>query len=340
MASSLLRFVLISGIVTVLVLLMPELPVYGFVLLFVPGILLAAAPTVFLWSLVFAVLWAASSAVFGETNKSKLTALVATALVLITVTVPFRAAGEEVYQASLRPEATPTDRIMLHGNIRLDLPEATLQKKRSRLSDEVIFECNELCGDLLFMPGVRTVTINASNGKMLSASERGDGLHANATSYVLMKRSSCTDDLPALPAGLESGGFAGSKTDLAATQSAPDTLPLEAECIVPVGNSQQFDILIREGTSDNGVYSKPWRLTPRGPALKFIEILDQDYKPLLRRFQSRVLVPFAPLYVAYRGGIDTGNIGFGWGTTEIANRPGWYETRLIAELQAHTNGIF
>jgi hypothetical protein len=326
MLKYLLRYLTITGSVAAIVLLAPDLVVVGFFLLIVPGALLVATPTAFLWGLVLTGCWLLSRRVLGDTWIAMLVAAFSAALVLISCTLPTRKAGITLFRASLLPETTPAKRIEMRGDVRIDLPENFLGRdKPDGLANERGFACDRICLALLFMPSVKSVTMNRSSGDMAHSPQGGEGLDVNSRTYKLAPIAPCPSDGPRLDLDRGAGLYPLTDAEWAAR--------LHEVCVVHTDNPGHHDILIREGSSYSSNWRERWSLAPRGPVIKFLEIRDGDGRSLLRRFQSSVLALAQPLYIAFAGSEPR----FEWGTSEISNRSGRYETHLVAELAAHTD---
>src|SRR4051812_29890462 len=242
-------YLLVTGIGAAAALAMPGLVVLGFFLLILPGLVLSLAPTAFLWGCVFTASWLAARIVLGDTLLTVLAAGAITALALMAVTQPNRAAGKAAYLASLLPDITPSGRIAMRGDIRLDLPGPRWDNIDSRgKSGQRGFSCDNLCLALLFTPDVTSVTIN--NSRRLSAQDHRTGtggFDPEARTYRLIPKSQCPDG--GLLSDLDGmSGLFGGKPEEGKALNAEWNLKLANEvCLTRSAPIDRHDILIRHG---------------------------------------------------------------------------------------------
>ena len=141
---------LVTGIATAIVVLMPGIVVVGFLFLIIPGLILALVPTVFLYL--------ASTALirrFIGSGRGVLPTVVALGISLAigwAVVQPFRAKALSDWQAAQRPDVAPDAPIALSGRVRVE----TIG---SRYRKDSAIACDYLCAAILELPGVRSVSV-------------------------------------------------------------------------------------------------------------------------------------------------------------------------------------
>ena len=333
-------YLLVTGILAALALAMPGLVVLGFFLLFLPGFILSFAPTAFLWGCVFTASWLAVRIVLGDTLLTVLAAGAITAAALMAVTQPNRTAGAAAYRASLLPDITPSQRIAMKGDIRLDLPRPRWDNINSKgKSGQRGFSCDNLCLALLFTPDVTSVTINNSNRLSAQDHRTGTGgFDPEARTYRLVPKSQCPDG-GLLPDLTGATGLFGGKLEEGKALNAEWSLKLANEvCLTRSAPIDRHDLLVRRGSYGGPIYrATPWSLAPREPSIEYVEIRDAEGSVRLLRFKSSVPVLSRLLHIVGAGGVE--NFRFGWGTTRISNKPEYGEIGLLRELEAHTTTV-
>ncbi|MFK7817642.1 MAG: hypothetical protein AB8G99_02900, partial [Planctomycetaceae bacterium] len=117
-----MKYVLtISGVLAGLSLAFPELVLWGYFLLIVPGVILTIAPTVFVYC--------AGTAIFREIRLID-SALGATALGFVLtlglgwlVMQPFRGSALKAYHTQCLPDVSSDRLIELNGRVRIEMPD-------------------------------------------------------------------------------------------------------------------------------------------------------------------------------------------------------------------------
>ncbi|WP_083732443.1 hypothetical protein [Fuerstiella marisgermanici] len=156
----------ITGVLAALAIAVPMLVVAGYFLLIVPGLVLTAAPTVFLYL-------AATAAVRRLLMKS--TSIQATAAAFgvviflgLAVMQPFRAAALATYTAKSLPDVVPANAVELDGHVRLEFPDSRRQP-----------DCDYLSLAVLESPRVQSVTTSTGG-------HGGQREPAESASYALV----------------------------------------------------------------------------------------------------------------------------------------------------------
>ena len=134
----------ITGVLAGLAIAAPELVVFGYFLLIVPGLVLTFAPTVFVYLAVTAVVrrllpisspMTATAAAFGVTL-----------LLGWAVMQPFRSAAMSAYHADELPDVLPNQAIELDGHVRMERPDQRSDPECDYLSLAVLD--SPACGKL------------------------------------------------------------------------------------------------------------------------------------------------------------------------------------------------
>ncbi len=136
---------IITGILAGLAIVAPQLVVLGYFLLIIPGLILTAAPTVFVYLAGTAVIRKLLPISSVKTATS--VAFCVTLLLGWLAMQPLRHSALRTYQASLQPDVIPNEPIVLNGHVRIERPD-----KRNAP------DCDYLCMALLDSPGVTSVT--------------------------------------------------------------------------------------------------------------------------------------------------------------------------------------
>ncbi len=139
----------ITGILAAVALAAPEMVIWGYLALIVPGLVLTAAPTTFVYLAMVAVVRQLSPA--GSVTAS-LPAAFCVALFLGWIVVqPGRHNAIAAYESQLLPDIQAGDPIEINGHVRVEMPH--------RGGEPV---CDYLCITLLDSPGVRSMTLVTS----------------------------------------------------------------------------------------------------------------------------------------------------------------------------------
>jgi hypothetical protein len=143
----------VSGFLTLIAVGIPQLVGIGFWLLVVPGIILALAPTVFLYTATFAIVrrWLPITHVVAH----NLIAAFITLGLGVLVTLPMALAGWLAFNLAATGDVVPHNRVVIAGNVLLNNDETPIEY----IAGKPQVPCDALCAALLDTPGVSTVTI-------------------------------------------------------------------------------------------------------------------------------------------------------------------------------------
>jgi hypothetical protein len=181
----------ISGVLAAIAVFIRGSVVLGLYLLILPGLILAVAPTVFLYTGAFELL--------RKTLRGRLrirpvavNALAAALTVAagVAVAAPAALSGRRAFQAAAKADVDPSQPVSLEGDVRLDRSVQGRPVTRTAKDQNA---CDELCAALLDTPGVRSVTIGGTDAS---------GVSAAPVTYRLIPKSQAHDTTltPADPA--------------------------------------------------------------------------------------------------------------------------------------------
>jgi hypothetical protein len=165
----------VSGVLTAIDVAIPQLVGFGVFLLILPGVILALAPTVFIYTATFAIV----RRYLPITHAVALNVIAAflTLGLGVLVTLPMAMAGWLAFNQAATGDVAPHDRVVLGGDVLLNNDETRAEfiaGKRQVL-------CDALCAALLDTSGVRTVTIaHADSPTSYRLVPKGDGSKAMA----------------------------------------------------------------------------------------------------------------------------------------------------------------
>lgn len=147
----------ISGILAAIAVLFPALVVLGLFLGIVPGLILGAAPTAFLYIAAFALFRKVLRNPLRTRPGIAVTAAAATLAVVggFVVTAPGALLGRWAFAKAIHEDVAPSQPVRLAGDVRLNW----FGHSWFRLAPGGKIACDALCAALLDTPGVRSVTI-------------------------------------------------------------------------------------------------------------------------------------------------------------------------------------
>lgn len=297
---------LVSGALSVLVVIFPGLVIAGYVLLLVPGLVLQWMPTVFLYLL--------ATLLIGKLlpmEKPLLAHAVAFAIAVMVASLavqPLKWNAERAFTAARAQAIVPERKLSPGGDIlfeRIDTLGATFTPA-----------CDALCLALLDQPAVRSVTI-AANGQRITYRlidvDPGDAA-ASAQPYDPGMIASLLD--------LENAASTRERIASAWRERLSST-----ERLVKTATPDRFD----------------WRLTSRtqtpraDPAIFRAEIAGPDGEIVFRKGMVRHRIPTAPPYAQFSAGsagMGFAPRGFSLSSREIVIRDAGFETAEKALAQA------
>src|SRR6476469_4254929 len=147
----------VSGILAAIAVFMPGSVVLGMYMGILPGLVLAVAPTIFLYMAAFALLRNGLRRSLPTRGRIVINAAAAGLIVAVgfALAAPAALAGQRAVAAATKNDVTPLQPLTIEGDVRLDrfgdgLSPFCRPKREA---------CDALCAALLDTPGVRSVTI-------------------------------------------------------------------------------------------------------------------------------------------------------------------------------------
>ena len=183
----------VSGILAAIAVLSPGSVVLGLYLGILPGLILAVAPTIFLYTAAFALLRTVLRRGLPPLGRVAIN----TAAAALTVTAGFALAapvareGQRAFAAATKNDVTPPQPVSIEGDVLLDrVGDGWSPVGRSKGD-----ACDALCAALLDTPGVRSVTIGGTTSS---------GTLSSPVTYRLIPKSQARDAtlIPAEPAAI------------------------------------------------------------------------------------------------------------------------------------------
>ncbi len=344
-----LRFVTLylvtTGSIAALVLIMPWLVVLGLFALILPGLILGLAPTAFLWGLAFAIPWLALRLVLGDYFAIAPAALIAAAIFWFAPQTSI-AQSKERLKESVRPEILPPERIRLAGHIRVEVPSLKVERQPAETKYDAAeaarrpYVCDALCAALLATPGVESVTVN-NHGE----AQGGDApLSSHARTFRIVAKVQCTvptvrpqqaDALdikrPRPPGGIRQG--------LVQTfQAEWDVRLSTTDCIVAEAPRANYDFVIRKHRyrtfADQSPRKPDWSLQPLAVSVERLDVADRGGHLLLSKTLASTRALVQPLFIAPEGGLE--NFRFQWVRRLLTNGKRYEQFKPDQLLADHT----
>lgn len=339
-------YLIVTGITTALVLMMPWLVVLGFFALILPGLILGWTPTAFLWGLGFALPWYLLRPILGDYLAIVPAMLMAAAIFWFGPQPSFLQSRARLAQ-TIRPEIVPAAPIRLAGHVRVDVVSRELEQDPPGVpydraaSERRPYVCDALCAALLATPGVKSVTVNAHG----YSEQAGAALTPHARTFRVVPRSDCAQptvrprNADALGLDRPSRGIVKAAGGFVATRQAEWDVRLSTtDCIVAEAPRTEHDFIIREHSyrafAADPPRSTSWSLGPLSVSVERLDVTDGTGTPLLSKTLASTQALKRPLHIAAAGGLD--NFRFEWGRKRLSNGSD-YQLSANQLLADHTN---
>jgi hypothetical protein len=367
------RALLFSGPPALIVLAIPNILWFAFLVFVVPGFILSAMPTFFMWLLAFAVLYFPIRHRFSERTATLIAAPLVFAFFWSIASIAAGNSERAFKEAIGGREILPNTPIELNGDILLSVPhlglvnpppvpapapkpkmqvtpdcDATCVAIKEAVSEPTgpspqgprAYLCEALCMAILGSPGVRSVTVGTHGQKSDIV-----GLDEHSRTYVLLPKAQCPVDTatPDNPGGLNVNG-----------QAAPSlqrewTLRLSvSECLVELPARQKFDMSVAhyeyskrpsgqtEDWSAARVYD--WSLSALPVRIQKIVVSDARGLTLIRKSLAWGRATWRPLVI-----LPIENRGFdfrmGWSRVLLSNG-GKFEQFNAAQILADHSSLY
>jgi hypothetical protein len=338
-------YLLVTGSVSLLVLMMPWLVIIGLMALILPGLILGLMPTAFMWGLGFAIPWYLLRPLLGDYPAVVPALLIAAALFWFAPASSASQSKARLAQ-SIRPEILPPEKIRLTGHIRVDVPSLKVEKAPAGAKYDAAenahrpYVCDALCAALLATPGVESVTIN-SHG---DAQDGGAPLTLHARTFRVVPKAQCTaptvrpqeaDALdiqrPRPPGGIMQG--------LVQTfQAEWDVRLSTTDCIVAEAPRTAYDFVIRKhryrAFADQSPRKSDWSLQPLAVSVERLDVTDRAGHLLLSKTFANTGALVQPLFIAPEGGME--NFRFQWARKALTNGKRYEQFKANQLLADHT----
>ncbi len=323
MKALLIKYLWVTGLGGAVVIAFPALVVIGLIGGILPGLVLGALPTAFLYGVLFAAIWFPLHGAIGDW-PAVIVAMAATLAGMYALPIPGNRITEARYRAELAGDVLPPAPIALAGHIRLVSSTMTNQKdiaavraeqrRTAGKTDAYAAErqdrlCGALCTALLFTKGAASVTVSRDN----AGAPRE--LAPEAATFRLVDRGACATTLT--PEGAYDD-WVGGAADLLAKLKDYWGLRLSTDrCIVREPARRDHDWLILSSllvTPLPADRSTPGQrpLLPRTVEVRRLEIFDARNRLVLRQSRARAIRIGQPLSYLPGGGME--NFGFRWGS--------------------------
>lgn len=278
--------VLVSGLLTLIVVAIPQLIAFGLLLLIIPGLTLWAAPTVFLYTATFAIVRRYLPVPYPR--AANLVAALITLGLGVAVALPMALSGRHAFHQATQGDVVPADRIVIAGDVLLDADRTPTEG--SELKWRV--PCYALCAALLDTPGVTSVTLIGTND------------HGNAVkpiSYRLVPKGEAGSDgvAPKKPEQillyLPEKPVVGAPEVVIAARKARENAVI-SHWALRLANDVTLSIVPSPAHHDMTIkMTSPIGRDAHGVGIKQVDVRDRDGRVLLRREYATADVVVAPL---------------------------------------------
>lgn len=290
---------IITGFLAGLAIAAPQLVVLGFFLLVIPGLILAVAPTAFVYFSVTAVI--RKRLPISSIATATMVAFCLTLLLGWAVMQPFRAEAVATYRIALLPDVIPNEPIELNGHVRIERP-----------GERNVPDCDYLCLMALDSPGVKSVTT-------LTAGKNNKAFQMQSAAYALVPANGN------LAAGIfpnKPGQIVRKYRPLLQAHRGPQLITaakaVEADWAIRLASQERLqetapvdaetaDWIIRIENETNTAVGTLCRIT----------VLDADGTVRLRRSYRKQAVPAGMFYFGFHMAGMTGNGSFHIGRTTL-----------------------
>ncbi len=303
------KYLIVTGVLAILALAVPDLVIIGAILLVLPGLILANAPTAFLWGCVYATaLWVTVK--WLDKKRAIFVAFLLAAAVLLLIPTPsILVAKERLKQYRLEDVAADTP-IRPQGDIRIDTDFPRWDNNnRERLGFRP-YSCENRCLALLFEPGVRSVTVTKTNAPTFEDIRDGKSrLDKFARTYRLLPRTQCSDGGLVPDLSSKKGYFGKTHTDNEAIADEWSHKLATDVCLVGEVAIDHYDMLIRVGRWHSETpFPSLWSLPMGRMWSNYGEIRGTENTVLFRSFDLQVFSLHRPLSINF----FSPEKGFGW----------------------------
>lgn len=304
MKKFLFRYLLVTSIIGALVLMFPSLIIVGFLLFFVPGVILSVMPTAFMWGVIFSAFYFPASRVTAR--LAPLLAIACTAIILWSVPQWFSFNAQQTLDRYHLENVRPTERLAISGDIRLEGNFSILDGA----DDQMTVLCEEECMRLLLRPEITSVTVNKDDRTNKNFHSGKSDLEIGATTYRLAAKPKCSMS--------EKNVFLDDRYNLSPEmiESFATKFCLRSDLLL-----NHYSFLVRSGrwlsANSFGSELKRWDFPNDLADADFSEVRRADGQVIFRQFNLQATTLAAPLQIGGRGSLE--NYRLGWRTRTIPN---------------------
>jgi hypothetical protein len=322
----------VSGILAAIAVWIPGSVVLGLYLGVLPGLILAVAPTIFLYTAAFALLRNVLRRRLPTRGRIAINAAAAGLAVTagFALAAPAALDGQRAVAAATKNDVTPPQPLSIEGDVRLDrFGDGWSPLGRSKRD-----ACDALCAALLDTPGVRSVTIGGSDSS---------GVVVSPVTYRLIPKSQAPTLIPAEPAAIvdhlpapdreKSAGRNQWKAVVDAKKALKDSVT--AKWSLRLANEESLVAEPPPNRFDRTVAIRQTRGQGRHRiGVAEVEIADADGAVLLRRQRLTAALIAVPLHVAPAGPML--ERGFEIGRRSVHTGPRYFDFKPVETLFRET----
>ncbi len=195
-------YLLVTGGLTLVVLAFPQIIILGLLLLVLPGVLLASAPTAFAYGATFSLIWVPASRGLGARGALFL-ALAGTVAIALTFSYQLDRHQIDALAKARAGDSLPTAPIRLAGTVRIER-DGSRALLPAQGGEAHAYACDDLCAAALFTPGVETVVLADAADRGRTMDDLPEGQDHTAV-YRLLPGTSCSHPLRPTYSGFNLG---------------------------------------------------------------------------------------------------------------------------------------
>lgn len=307
----------ITGVLAGLAIAAPQLVVLGFFLLVIPGLILAVAPTAFVYLASIAVI--RKLLPISSIKTATAVAFGVTLLLGWGVMQPFRYKAITTYRATLLPDVIPNASIKLNGHVRIERPDER--------SDA---DCDYLCLAVLDSPDVESVTT-------LKAGKNKKPLAVTLAAYELVPANG---NLPSETFPNKPGRIVHTYQPLVQLHRGPNLMAaakaVEADWAIRLAGQERLQQTVPvDAEAADWIIRIESQTNRQAGKLRRVTILDTNGTVRLRRSYRQQAVPAEMFYFGFHTAGMTSNGSFRVGETTLDNGERWLqpESSLLEKIQ-------
>ncbi len=316
-------FLTTTGFLALIALSFPTLVIIG-LLLILPGLILALAPTAFMWGCFYALAYLLLRIVL-PLRFAAIAAIPIALGGLWAIPQLFQPATKATLARYHLTDVTPKTLVRLKGDIRIDTPLTQVDTVNRSNPGQIFHACDTRCIALLFEPGVRSVTmLHSADPSFTDIRDGKEQLDDAARTFRLRPKAQCANE--GLDPNLkgQSAHFGRNMADNKAMADEWNDKFMSDYCLIGESPINHYDILLRIASwrpERSSASSRPPLASREDEAdAAFNEIRGSGGIILFRRFRVRARTLSAPLFITATGSMES--FHFEWATRFVpAVRP-------------------